>query len=148
MILLAHMLLGAAIGSRVGNLPLAIVLSLAGHYALDFVPHIEYSIKNLEEKNWRRALPDFFKVFLDFLAGLSLIYFFSANRPIIYLCAIVAILPDFVTLLGWILPEKILGWHYDLHEKIHWLKYKKIPRFWRIASQVTVVVICLALLKL
>lgn len=146
MILLAHLLLGAVVGNYIKNVPLAILLALLCHYALDTIPHVEYSIKNLEEKNWKKSLPDFLKVFLDFSFGMALIALFSKNQPLIYICAIVAILPDATTLLGWIVPGKLLRLHYRFHEKLHYFKYKKIPAFWRIFTQVATVIICVLLL--
>ena len=50
MILLVHLLFGAAVGSSVKNLPIAIILAFLGHYFLDLFPHIEYPIENIRKK--------------------------------------------------------------------------------------------------
>lgn len=148
MITLVHMLMGAAIGSNINNLPLAIILAFLGHYFLDFFPHIEYSIENITKKQWSRAFPEILLVFLDFLLGVALIAYFSKNQPIIYICALVAIIPDGLSVLGVIFTNKIFKLHNKIHqEKIHFLKNKKFSFFKRILSQIIAVFISLLLLK-
>lgn len=148
MILLAHMLMGAAIGHLIKNPFLAIILAFLSHYFLDLFPHVEYSIKNIKNKEWRSAGHDFLKVILDFLAALALISFF-ANNWIIYICVFFSILPDGFSLLANLIPHKTLSKHKEWHgEKIHFLKYKKIPMFWKILTQVLTAIICLLLLRL
>jgi len=142
------MLFGALIAQKVLSPFLAILLAFLGHYFLDFFPHIEYSIENIQNKNWKKSLPDFIKVFLDFLFGVIFIFTLSNNQPIIYICAFFAILPDGLSLLGSILKNKFLDGHNDFHQKkIHFLKNKKISLLWRIFSQIIVAVICVFLLK-
>jgi hypothetical protein len=149
MILLVHLLFGAAIGSVVKNIPLAIILAFLGHYFLDFIPHIEYHIENTEKKQWQAVLPNILKISLDFLLGTLLILIFSKNQPIIYVCAFFAILPDGFTVLNNLIPNRVLEIHRKFHiEKIHFLKDKKISKFWRIISQVIVVIISVVLMKI
>lgn len=133
MILLVHMLLGALIGQKIINPFWAVILAFLSHYFLDIFPHIEYPIENIKNKMWKKSAPDIFRVFLDFYAGIILILFFSSNSWQIYICAFFAILPDGLSLL----------WQSKFHEKIHFLKHKKISVFWRILSQVAVVLLCL-----
>ena len=148
MILSAHLLLGAAVASKITYAPLAIILALLSHYFLDLIPHIEYSINNIKEKQWHKSAPDISRVFLDFLFGMLLVLMFSNNQPIIYIGAIIALIPDSLTIISSIFPNKILSAHDKIHtEKIHFLKYKKIPTFWRIFSQVFVIIISVILLK-
>lgn len=149
MILFVHMLFGAAIGSLVNSVPLAIILAYFSHYFLDLFPHIEYPIENIKEKQWRKALPDFLKVFLDFCLGALLIFLLSKNQLIVYVYAFFAILPDGLALLNKIFKNKILNLHDNFHgEKIHFLKYKKISKFWRIFTQVTVIFISIILFRI
>lgn len=147
MILLVHLLFGAATGSTIKNIPLAIILAFLSHYFLDLIPHIEYNIENVEKKQWRAMLPNIFKISLDFCLGILLILIFSKNQPIIYICGFVAAIPDCLTALCYFIPNKLLKIHYELHQKIHFLKDKKISNFWRIASQVAVVIVSVILLK-
>jgi len=154
MILLVHLLFGAAIGSTIKNIPLAIVLAFLSHYLLDFIPHIDYSIENIEKNRWKKSLPDFAKVFLDFLCGIILIFVFSKSalpagrQAIVYICAFCAILPDGFTILNSLMPNKILKIHSEFHpERVHVFKNKKISKFWRILSQAMIVIISILLLK-
>jgi len=148
MILAPHLLLGAAIASKVQNPVLAIILALLSHYLLDFIPHIEYDIKNIKERRWRNAGAEVRNVLFDFLAGILLIFFSTNSGPLIYICAFVALIPDFLTFLNIALPNKILNLHDLMHRrKIHFLKNKKIPSFWRVSTQIITIVILLILLK-
>jgi hypothetical protein len=141
------MLFGAAIGSIFKNPVLAIFLALSSHYFLDLFPHIEYPIENIKNKQWRRSFWDLAKAIADFCLGIILIFIFSDNRPVIYICAFFAILPDGFTFLNYIFSNKILEMQYNLHEKIHFLKHKKIPVFWRFLSQVLAVIISIIILQ-
>lgn len=149
MILLVHILFGSAAGSLVKNIPIAIILAFLSHYFLDLFPHIEYPIENITKNQWRKALPEILMVFLDFCIGIFLIFILS-NPPqsIIYICAIAAIIPDGLAALNRVMPTKILTLHDKFHEKIHFLKNKKISIFWRIASQASIVIISIILLKI
>jgi hypothetical protein len=149
MILLVHLLFGAAIGSVVKNIPVAIILAFLGHYLLDLIPHIEYNIEGIAEKQWRKKIPVFIKITLDLLSGILLIFLFSKNQPILYVCAFFAILPDGFTVLNILLPNGILESHNKLHtQKVHFLKDKKISKFWRITGQIIVVMVSLVLFQI
>lgn len=149
MILLAHLLFGAAIGHIIKNVPLAIILAFLSHYFLDIFPHVEYNIENIQKKQWKRALPQLLAVLLDFLTGIFLLSLLSDNQPIIYICAIFAILPDGFSFLESVIKNGMLKRCNQFHkDEVHFLKNKKIPNFWRIFSQVLAVVISIAILKL
>jgi hypothetical protein len=148
MILLVHMIFGAAIGSAVKSVPIAIILAILSHYFLDTLPHIEYDVGNIKAGNWQRAVPDILKVTLDFCAGILLIFVFSKNQPIIYICAFLAILPDGFTILNYLFPNKISDAHDKFHEKLHFLKHKKISTFWRISAQAFIVIVSIILLRI
>ena len=147
MILTPHLLLGAVLASKIEYAPLAIILAFLSHYLLDLIPHIEYSIDNIEKKQWQKSLPDFLRVFLDFSLGILLILIFSENQPIIFICAFFAILPDGLSFLNYFFSNKILKIHrYIHHKKIHFLRNKKISFYWRVLSQLLVVFISILLL--
>jgi len=149
MILLVHLLFGAAIGSTVKNIPLAIVLAFLSHYFLDLIPHIDYPVKSTEKNQWHKILIAFLKVATDICAGILLILIFSKNQPIIYICGFAALIPDGLTVLKYLIPnQKILEAHYRLHQKIHFLEDKKISKFWRITSQVIVALISIITLRI
>jgi hypothetical protein len=148
------MIFGAAIGSAVKNVPAGIILAFLSHYFLDSLPHIEYGVENVKNKRWRKALPDISKIVLDFCLGIFLISTFSkpalpaGRQAIIYICAFSAILPDSFTFLNYVIPNIISQIHDELHEKIHFLKNRKIPVFWRVMSQILVVTVSVILLKI
>lgn len=147
MILLAHMLFGAAIGTIIKNPLLGVILAFLSHYFLDFFPHVEYSIENIKNKSLKKSLPDFLKISLDFLAGIAVISFLSNNSLIIFICAFFAILPDGFTILSYLFPNKILKIHDVAHrQKIHFLMYKKISNFWRILTQAAAIVFSILLI--
>lgn len=146
MILLVHMIFGAAIGSATKSMPAAIILAFLSHYFLDSLPHIEYNVENVKNRQWRKALPDILKIFLDFCLGLLFILVFSKNHLILYICAILAIIPDGFTLLNYFFLNKISDAHNRFHKKIHFLKNKKFSRVWRISFQLLMVIFSILLL--
>jgi len=148
MILLVHLLFGAAIGASIKNIILAIILAFLSHYFLDLLPHAEYSVGSIRKSRWNRALPELLKILLDFSLGIVLIFIFSKNYPIIYICAFFAILPDGFSVISNHFPNEISAIHNKLHlDKIHFLKNKKISNFWRILTQAAIVIISVILLR-
>jgi len=148
MILLAHLLFGAAISLKIEYFWLALILAFFSHYFLDLFPHTEYPIENIKNNQWRKSLPDFLRVVADFVLGILIIFLVSENSLKIYICALTAVLPDMLTLLNKFLNIGLLKKHDYFHlEKIHFLKDKKIPQFWRFLTQIVVIVISILLLK-
>lgn len=149
MILLVHLIFGAAIGSAIKNIPVAIILAFFSHYFLDLFPHIEYDTESIKEKLWRHRLPALLRMAVDFCSGILFILIFSVSKqPIIYICAFFAILPDGISATNYFAQNKILEIHDRFHQKIHFLKYKKISNFWRILSQIASVIISILLFKI
>lgn len=144
------MIFGAAIASKTHNYYLAAFLAFISHYFLDFLPHIEYDIDNIKEGGFKRALPDFLKVFLDLFFGIFLILFFYKDNPIIFIGALFAILPDCLAYLNYfrLIKNKILNAHdFFHHELIHCLRDKKISVYWRVATQIMIFVFSVVLLR-
>ena len=145
MILASHLLMGAAIASETKSVPIAIVLAFFSHYLLDFLPHSEYSIKNIQEGKWRQSFPDFCKVFLDFSLGVLLILILTKNPLVAILAGIAAILADGSTLLTFIFPKnKLLKIHYEfIHMKAHFFRNKKISSLGKFLSQLLTIVLAI-----
>ncbi len=147
MILVPHLIISAIIAAKLNSLVLVAFFALLFHYILDFIPHKEYSIMNIKERSWKKSLPDFIKLGFDLIIGLSFVLLIKIAFNVSYLKILVAIffgtLPDFLGFLGWFIKENnILKKHSILHtKKIHFLKHKKIPAFWRISSQIIVILI-------
>ena len=136
MILLVHMIFGAAVGyttyNLTDNLFLAVILAWLAHYFLDIFPHIEYlesaetSITNLQQHGLKRQLEDVVKVVADFFLGLLFIYMFSSREPMLYFFGLVSIIPDGVTVIYTLRPFPFLAKHQEFHAAIQYLtKYKK-----------------------
>ncbi len=149
MILLVHMLFGAAIGSLAGNVYLGIFAALLCHYFLDLFPHIEYlestkkSIINVKHRSVDAA-----KVVADFGIGIFLLYTFSSNHPAVYLYAFVAIVPDGLTVLTHLFPNTLLLAHDYVHGgPIHYLtKQKQFPVGVKILTQLTAILVSIFIL--
>ncbi len=150
MIATPHLLVGAAIVSKIKFLPLAFFLAFLSHYLLDFIPHWEYSFENIKERRWRNSFGDFLKVALDTSFGLLLIFIFSKNWPLALVGGFFAILSDGPMVINLILLNKSLKSlkiFEDFHQKFHYPKNKKISPFWGIFSQVVIVLIAIFLLR-
>jgi len=148
MILLTHLLFGAAISSKIGFFWLAVIMAFLSHYLLDLLPHNEYPIGNILNNQWRKSFPDFLKVIADFCLGIFLIFLLSDNSIKTYTCAIVTIIPDGLTFLEFFWHNKFLKKHNQFHrEEIHILKKKKIPLFWRFLTQIIIIILSILLLK-
>jgi len=158
MILLAHMVFGAAVGYKAyfltNNILLAGFLTLLSHYFLDAFPHVEYlksteeSIGRLKNGGFKENLADFAMVFSDFCTGLLIIFLASTNQAVIYAFALIGAIPDGLTIINSLFPKTILQKHQHMHAMVHYFtKIKKFPMFWRIATQVLAVTISIILLK-
>jgi len=143
------MLFGAVIGSLIKNPILAVILALFSHYFLDLFPHVDYSVDNLKNKRWKKSLPDILKLSLDIFSSFLIIFLFSKNNLLIYICATTALIPDSMTLISKLFPNQLFSWHDYIHtQKIHFLKYKKISNFWRVLTQLTAISLSILLLTL
>lgn len=147
MILTPHLLAGAALASKIQIAPLALILAFLSHYFLDFIPHQDHCVKHIKERQWRKSFLEFLKIGVDFCFGIFLIFMFFDKQPIIYAGAFLAILADGLAFLNLIFPNKALRAHEIFHRKIHFLEYKKIPRFWRIFSQILIIFIAILFLS-
>jgi len=149
MILLVHMIFGAAIGSLSGNVYVGMIFALASHYFLDLFPHIEY-LESTEDSIKRKSSKDITWVTMDLLLGIGLIYLLSKNAGPGLLYGFAAIIPDGLTVATHLFPNTLLKKHHQIHSgPIHYLtKQKKFPIFWKIFSQIAAVLIAYFLLAL
>ncbi|MBU2539659.1 hypothetical protein KJ786_00645 [Patescibacteria group bacterium] len=161
MILIPHLVIGAVIAVKIPYWPLAIVLAFLSHYFLDFFPHIEYSIDNIRQRRWRKIKPDIFKLTLDLIIGLILIFSIqqltNINPLLILATAFFAILPDILIILLLIFPKNvILQKNFYIHQKVHLLNnnppssfaklrttegQRKISNGWRVLTQIAFVIL-------
>jgi hypothetical protein len=129
MILTCHLLVGAAVASKIPSIPLGLTLAFLSHYLIDFIPHYEYPIKQIRDSQWLKSGFDFLKVTADFILGFGLIFLFAKPNIWLFVAAFLAIVPDGLTLLNRIFPEnkllkKIRFWHSKVNEMS---EKKRIP---------------------
>ena len=146
MILSPHLITGAVFGKEVTYLPLAILLAIISHYFLDVIPHWEYAIENITEKKLKKSALFSLRVFLDLLTAFLIIYFATliskSNFHILLVCAVAGAAPDFLTVLRFAFPDnKLLKKHWRLHRWLHFHKNKKISLFWKIFSQIVIMIL-------
>lgn len=118
MILSVHMLVGAAIGSKITNLWSVSALALISHLLLDILPHWEYKSPkpSAKLKNW-------LKVILDLFIGSSMvgfvIWFLPDNKIPILVGTFAALIPDGIEVISWYWPNKYLKLFSRFHSYLH-----------------------------
>mgnify|MGYP001567158426 CR=1 FL=1 len=149
MLLTPHILTGVAIIILVQNPILGLIFILLSHYFLDLFPQTEYTIKTIRTGQWSRSLPDFLKIFLDILFGLTVVFFMTGLSPLILAAAAMALFPDILTLLHCIFPtNRLLKKHMKIHIAINAVcENKKIPGVLGIVSQVIIIIIAIYFLR-
>ncbi len=151
MILTPHLLIGAAIGSRLPSYGGVFALSIILHYLLDALPHREYQIENLKNGLNKKFVIDGLKVAVDFFFGLGLVIWLTHNRPdfsFVMTGALSAALPDFLIFLFWRFDGKLLRALDRFHHQVHRPKNKKTPLWLGILTQITAGLIALFILYL
>lgn len=141
MVLTPHLLVGAAIASKVESAPLAIFISFLSHFFLDVLPHKDYCIDKIKEKKWRESLPVFLGIAADMSLGLLIIFLLSENTLVIYAAALAGIATDGATFIGIVLPNKLFNYYSALHIKFHYLESKEPPVISGVATQLLAVLV-------
>lgn len=126
MLALNHILVGAAIGSQVDNIPAVIGLSFASHFVLDFLPHIDQGTELSEG-----GLKPSFKYFLagiDVFASFIILVLILMARPglnqvSVIIGALSALLMDVIFNVpfweSWMKKTKPFSYVDWFHSKIH-----------------------------
>lgn len=146
MILSVHIVVGATIAAKTGSLAWGLVLAFLSHYLFDSLPHVGYSIKKLKQRKWGKTAPELFKIFLDIFFGFLLVLLFSKNPALALLGGLVAILPDGLNFLAICFPNKLFDFFNNPHLKINDFSENIGSPFLRVAGQVVIVLIALAIL--
>jgi len=137
MVIIPHMLAGAAIGAHSPNVWAAFCFGLISHYLLDSLPHWEY-LNSIKIKKVKQAL----KVFIDFAIGIIIVLIVSWPLKIIIISGIIgALLPDFIEFVYHNFKIKFLRPLSSFHQKIHY--YKKVTLFKGLMLQVIILAISL-----
>lgn len=137
--------MGAVIGAKFNNLWLIAVLGVILHYALDVIPHDEYDIEAMKTGKINKGfLHCALKVFIDLVIGFGLgiyIYFVSgASFFNIILAMFFSLIPDFFTLISFFYRAKFLTSLNRFHEFLHFYKYRKVPYWVRMSTQILVII--------
>lgn len=154
MILLPHILVGAAIASRIPNI-WGLILAFLSHFVLDAIPHFEYSIKGIKRFKRRQFFRSLIKVELDFCLGVVIFAFIATDLSsikVIYglLGIVAAVLPDGLMFFYYISGGRWFKRFYTLHYIVHTIKGKKKRKlsFLRIFTQVVVAAIAILILSI
>lgn len=90
-----HVVFGSLVGLTIKQPALAAPIALASHFALDMIPHYgEHHVTQLGTKLYHvRILAD---IAACFIFGAALLMLRPANPGLVILCAILAVIPDFL----------------------------------------------------
>lgn len=100
MLLLTHTIAGAVIGEKINNPLFVIIIALASHFLLDWIPHWSYDVPNkFDPRELIKILPDIIPTCLVYL---TFIFSYPGSWKMISLGVTFAILPDFLTLTHYI----------------------------------------------
>lgn len=153
MIITPHILVGAAIGSKISS-PVAIfILALISHYVLDALPHFEYNISLLKDEK-SKINKNFFinltKVAADLLIGLALTFWLISGKDWQFLSligALTAIVPDGLLFLFWRYPSQLilksLG---QFHKSCHLAKKISSPAWLGLMVQAMIIILTIVFL--
>lgn len=155
MILLSHMLVGAAIGSKIHNFWAIFFIGIVLHYAFDALPHWEYYFRSRANSITKKNLLIYAaKIAIDLLVGVFLVLFFAKNSSywsFIVFGAFSSILPDGLIFLHDGL-KKIFGYDsqilrklHQFHHGFHISKTRNSP-FWGIVIEGSAVILAIYLL--
>src|SRR3989338_4651969 len=140
MMITPHVLVGAALATRISN-PFALVFfAVVSHFVIDMIPHHDYDINPLKKK--------FYKIFIDGAIAAASLWYFIAPMPFEQqaLCALggfFGIFPDGLWMLHRLFGWKFLGPYVNFHYKLHWLlirdNNKAHPAIWFATQAIAVV---------
>ena len=123
MILLPHMMIGAAIGLKAHNAWAVFVLTLVSHFIADKIPHWDYIDEQISDMNKKEFLAFLYKAAADAGIGgvLLLMLLWQQNAwPYAIFGAAISILPDFLIFLRKFFPKtKWLFSYQKLHNSNH-----------------------------
>lgn len=126
MLALNHTLVGAGIGSQIDNIPTVIALSVASHFVLDFLPHVDPGTE-FAEGELKPAIK-YFLAGIDVFASVFIIVLILLARPglnqtAVMVGAVTAILMDIIFNFPlwekWTKKTRPFSVVSKFHEKIH-----------------------------
>jgi hypothetical protein len=151
MVLFSHMLVGAAIGSKIHSFWAIFVLALVSHFLFDRLPHWEYGRRfgHLLNSSPRQLLFFSLEVSLDLFLGLAIVFWLAWSSParwLILFGALISLLPDGLIFI-FIFLRRSFNWEvkclekfYFFHHKIH-IPENKNPFVWGIITEALIVIL-------
>ena len=140
MVIVPHMLAGAAIGAHSPNVWAAFCFGLVSHYLLDSLPHWDY-LDSPKISKFKHLV----KIFIDFIIAIIIVLIVAWPLKIIIIFGIMgALLPDFIEFLYINYKIKLLRPLSLFHHKVHY--YKKIPFLKGSIFQVIIIAISIIML--
>lgn len=147
MVLATHALVGAAIGEKIQNPWLIIILSLAMHFVLDMFRHGEY-VESFDKKASFKST--WWKVALDFFAAIFIVSplvcfgrFSTFQANCIFLGVFASIFPDLLTFLYWKFHSPYLKKIYEFHSWCHKYHPLSSERAWTFRNAANDIIISL-----
>lgn len=143
MLELPHTLVGAAIATTVGNPLLALPLSLASHFATDYIPHWNPHINTEVKKYGHITKKSLLILAADsggaLVMGSTIAYLKSqslAQYWVIMTCCLLAVLPDVLEIPYYFFKSKIKWMErlIDFQRSHQW----NVPAIWGITTQIVV----------
>ncbi|MDO8443129.1 MAG: hypothetical protein Q7S81_02655 [bacterium] len=131
MILSIHAIVGAVLASNSNSIGQAIILGLVSHYFLDSIPHVEYTIKNIQKGDLKTAIKEFVNISIDLIVSLAILLYLIQNKNfdqtiLILTGSFFALLPDGLYFIDCLVKNKnrniftkFLKMHSDFHAKTH-----------------------------
>lgn len=154
MLLAPHILVGAAAAAQFSNPFIGMLFAFISHFALDAIPHWEYSIeplKQIKTRGIKYVRPILYRVVFDLTAGFILVIAAMAisekniSLDIGIFGGFFGALPDGLSLLLFLRPKnKPLLIIHAIHRKLHFDKQKGLPPL-RIGLTTQAVALLLAL---
>jgi hypothetical protein len=143
----AHGLSGALIVSKVPNPAISIPLTIAVHFAEDYIPHWDFGT-GLSSKKQTKKAAFFLELFIDLPLSILLVYYFFQHNqpfsPLPWIGWFFCLLPDFIEF-----PYLFLNWNFSPlkeYDKFHHLLHRSTPKFFLGIFPQLLIVVATALL--
>lgn len=138
---LNHVIAGSIIGITLANPLIALPLALTSHFAMDAVPHY-----GEDDKAPRGSKPYLARILIDGVVSVFFVTLIIGLKPsraaLIMLCAFMAVLPDLLWPLAYIVPHDKKLWSFFVfhkriqHENRAWWKIELI---WLLVSIIVII---------
>lgn len=143
MLITPHVVLGAAIGSKIDNPYLIAPIALGSHFLLDKIPHWQETLYPYEPTKLT-----YIRILLDIILSIGILYFLAKIIPFqanIYIGIFFSLLPDMDALAMKyrnLLKINFIKIYYNWHVKIQ----NETDKFYGVITQIGIVLACIFIL--